>query len=112
MEASSEEFGRYLPTLIVGYTSGDKETLSLPFLASRSGYASDVANAALRKVVDDGIADNRMMLVDYGTNLEVLFSNMILGKPGKGPRPNWLVSKNLDDYLIREAPKPWWPKRT
>lgn len=30
---------------------------------------------------------------------------------GKGPRPKWLVNKNLDDYLIREAPKPWWPKR-
>lgn len=31
---------------------------------------------------------------------------------GKGPRPKWLVGKNLDDYLIREAPKPWWPERT
>jgi len=33
----SEEFGRYLPSLVIGYTSGDNETLSLPFLASRSG---------------------------------------------------------------------------
>ncbi|MDF3081482.1 H-NS histone family protein [Burkholderia sola] len=31
---------------------------------------------------------------------------------GKGPRPKWLIDKNLDDYLIREAPKPWWPERT
>jgi DNA-binding protein H-NS len=31
---------------------------------------------------------------------------------GKGPRPKWLVDKNLDDYLIREAPKPWWPERS
>ena len=30
---------------------------------------------------------------------------------GKGPRPKWLVDKNLDDYLIREAPQPWWPER-
>ncbi|WP_321801659.1 H-NS histone family protein [Burkholderia sp. BCC1988] len=29
---------------------------------------------------------------------------------GKGPRPKWLVGKNLDDYLIREAPKSWWPE--
>jgi len=78
--ASSIEFARYLPPLIVGYTSGDNETLSLPFLASRAGYADDVAKAALRKVVDGEIADNRMMLIDYGTNLEVLFANMILGK--------------------------------
>lgn len=78
--AASKEFARYLPPLIVGYTSGDNETLSLPFLASRAGYADDVAKAALRKVVDGDIADNRMMLIDYGTNLEVLFANMILGK--------------------------------
>ncbi|MBN3779016.1 H-NS histone family protein [Burkholderia sp. Ac-20345] len=31
---------------------------------------------------------------------------------GKGARPKWLEDKNLDDYLIREAPKPWWPERT
>ncbi|ALV54768.1 MULTISPECIES: H-NS histone family protein [Burkholderia] len=29
---------------------------------------------------------------------------------GNGPRPKWLVGKNLDDYLIRETPKPWWPE--
>ncbi|WP_367032856.1 H-NS histone family protein [Burkholderia semiarida] len=31
---------------------------------------------------------------------------------GNGPRPKWLVSKRLDDYLIRDAPQPWWPERT
>lgn len=29
---------------------------------------------------------------------------------GKGARPGWLVGKNPDDYLIREAPQPWWPE--
>ncbi|CAI8694741.1 H-NS family nucleoid-associated regulatory protein [Burkholderia sp. IT-111MI5] len=29
---------------------------------------------------------------------------------GRGKRPKWLEDKNLDDYLIREAPKPWWPE--
>jgi DNA-binding protein H-NS len=28
---------------------------------------------------------------------------------GRGPRPKWLQEKNLDDYLIDRAPKPWWP---
>ncbi|WP_333998182.1 H-NS histone family protein [Burkholderia orbicola] len=28
---------------------------------------------------------------------------------GRGARPKWLEGKDLDDYLIREAPKPWWP---
>ncbi|MBN3777340.1 H-NS histone family protein [Burkholderia sp. Ac-20345] len=31
---------------------------------------------------------------------------------GQGPRPKWLEGRNLDDYLIREAPQPWWPERT
>ncbi|MDN7642359.1 H-NS histone family protein [Burkholderia cenocepacia] len=31
---------------------------------------------------------------------------------GRGKRPKWLEDKNLDDYLIREAPKPWWPEHT
>ncbi|WP_334016303.1 H-NS histone family protein [Burkholderia cepacia] len=31
---------------------------------------------------------------------------------GKGPQPQWLVDKNLDDFIIREAPQPWWPERT
>jgi restriction system-associated AAA family ATPase len=74
---SDAKFGQLLPSLIIGYTSGDNETLSLPFLFSRAGYADDVAKAALR----GGAAphDNRMLLIDYGTNLEVLFSNLILG---------------------------------
>ncbi|AYQ90606.1 MULTISPECIES: H-NS histone family protein [Burkholderia] len=28
---------------------------------------------------------------------------------GRGPRPKWLQGKELDDYLIDRAPKPWWP---
>ncbi|KVV25467.1 histone [Burkholderia ubonensis] len=28
---------------------------------------------------------------------------------GHGPRPKWLEGKNLDDYLIDRAGKPWWP---
>ncbi len=28
---------------------------------------------------------------------------------GRGACPKWLAGKNLDDYLIRPAAKPWWP---
>jgi len=45
----SDDFAKNLPSLIVGYTSGDNETLSLPFFVSRSGYATDVAQAATFK---------------------------------------------------------------
>jgi restriction system-associated AAA family ATPase len=75
----SDEFGRYLPSLIIGYTSGDNETLSLPFLASRNGYATDVREAAMGDRIENFLPNNRLMLIDYGTNLEVLFANLMLG---------------------------------
>jgi DNA-binding protein H-NS len=31
---------------------------------------------------------------------------------GNGPRPKWLVDKDLADYLIRESPQPWWPEKS
>lgn len=78
------EFARGLPSLIVGYTSGDNETLSLPFFVSRSRYAEDVRVAALPEKKPgqkrNRIADNRLMLIDYSTHLEVLVSNLLLGE--------------------------------
>ncbi|WP_288074985.1 restriction system-associated AAA family ATPase [Pseudomonas sp.] len=71
-----------LPSRVIGYTSGDNETLSLPFLMSRSGYADAVGKQALQKdpeINRKPIPDTRLMLVDYGTHLEVLVANLILG---------------------------------
>lgn len=76
--ASSADFGEHLPSLVVGYTSGENETLSLPFLVSRAGYAAEVAKAALKGAQQP--LDNKLMLVDYGTNLEVLFASLMLGE--------------------------------
>lgn len=82
VEQKSAEFGAYLPKLIVGYTSGDNETMSLPFLVSRSGYAKEVATVALSNAKISIVPpDNRLLLIDYSTNLEVLFSSMMLGRP-------------------------------
>jgi restriction system-associated AAA family ATPase len=68
-----------LPSKIIAYTSGENETLSLPFFVSRSGYAKEVRNNAR----DPGkrgirISDPRLLLIDYGTNLEVLVANLLL----------------------------------
>lgn len=74
-----------LPTRIIGYTSGENETLSVPFFASRAGYAAEVAVRALptRKVGEPGEAadplEPRLMLIDYGTHLELLVANLLLG---------------------------------
>jgi restriction system-associated AAA family ATPase len=72
---------RLLPQKVVAYTSGGNETLSLPFLVSRSGYARDVGEAALRRKPEDGgVPDTRLMLIDYGTHLEVLTANLLIGR--------------------------------
>lgn len=69
-----------LPTKVVGYTSGANETLSLPFLVSRSGYAEEVGRRALNESTRvDPVPDTRLMLIDYGTHLEVLVANLLLG---------------------------------
>jgi len=69
-----------LPRKVVGYTSGDNETLSLPFLVSRSGYADEVGRRALSNVMhDQSVPDTRLMKIDYGTHLEVLVANLLLG---------------------------------
>ena len=78
IRAGTTEFGRYLPSMIIGCTSGENETLSIPFLVSRSGYADHVARAALNGGTEQAIPDNRLMLIDYATNLEVLFANLVL----------------------------------
>ncbi|MEO8644320.1 restriction system-associated AAA family ATPase [Pseudomonas sp.] len=81
-DLDKETTHKLLPSRVIGYTSGDNETLSLPFLMSRSGYADAVGRQALHK--DPGLSrkpipDTRLMLVDYGTHLEVLVANLILG---------------------------------
>lgn len=79
LEPSSPECLAVLPQKIVGYTSGGNETLSLPFLVSRSGYADEVGREALNDVISEqGLPDTRLMLIDYGTHLEVLVANLLL----------------------------------
>ena len=79
---NAKETREFLPKKIVGYTSGANETLSLPFLLSRSAYAEEVGRRALVDVSqDEEISDTALMLIDYGTHLEVLVSNLLLGSP-------------------------------
>jgi restriction system-associated AAA family ATPase len=83
----SPSFGDNLPSLVIGYTSGDNETLSLPFFVSRRGYAADVSEAALpskskgRPKLSGDVPDNRLLLIDYSTHLEVLVANLLLSPP-------------------------------
>lgn len=92
VDHDSSLYGERLPPVIVGYTSGDNETLSLPFFKSRAAYAKDVSSAALdsdRRTSE--VPDSKLLLIDYGTNLEVLIANLMLG------------SKNLGEKMLEHA---------
>lgn len=79
---AAPETHRLLPAKVIGYTSGDNETLSLPFVISRGGYASEVAARAIHgDGRDQPVPDTRLMMVDYATHLEVLVANLLLGDP-------------------------------
>jgi len=80
-DPQSPETHALFPHKIVGYTSGDNETLSLPFLVSRSGYADEVGRRALDIATrSESVPDTRLMLIDYATHLEVLVANLLLGE--------------------------------
>jgi restriction system-associated AAA family ATPase len=83
-----------LPKKVIGYTSGENETLSLPFLVSRSGYAEEVGRMALNNE-EIKVPDTRLMLIDYGTNLEVVVSNL-LSNDGKD------LKALLDDAKLKD----------
>jgi len=75
-----------LPTRIVAYTSGENETLSLPFLASRIAYADEIQRLAIPAAEGESPASAtaptpRLMLIDYSTHLEVLVANLLLASP-------------------------------
>lgn len=92
---SDPETRELLPRKVVGYTSGDNETLSLPFLLSRSGYAEDVREQALSDAIHEvAVPDTRLMLIDYGTHLEVLVANLILASEDQ--RTALLMDARLD----------------
>lgn len=85
-ELSAAETRTYLPQRVVAYTSGENETLSLPFFASRLAYADEVTRRALATEDNDvehsseeGPQEPRLMLIDYSTHLEVLVANLLLG---------------------------------
>lgn len=78
-EIASEIFNNFIPELIIGYTSGQNETLSLPFLVSQRHYAEEVANAAKNQQKNSKAIENTaLMFIDYSTNLEVLISNLVM----------------------------------
>lgn len=66
----------YLPSKIIGYTSGDNETISTPFLSYYDVYADFVAKRAFGEAGEKDY-EPRFYFMDYNTNLGIAISNMV-----------------------------------
>ncbi|QNN42704.1 restriction system-associated AAA family ATPase [Pedobacter roseus] len=80
---------KYLP-LIVGYTSGLNDLLSMPFIDLQDFYAQQVANVAnvnsKSKLIDYGdqeIVSPNLMLLNYDSNAAIVVSNLMLADSTK-----------------------------
>lgn len=71
-----------LPKRIIGYSSGQNETLSLRYLDIYSEYAEKVRNAALKEEsIKNIIPTPRFSWIDYESNIAILIANFMLRKP-------------------------------
>ncbi|WP_029274558.1 restriction system-associated AAA family ATPase [Pedobacter borealis] len=87
-----EEVNKFLPLKVIGYTSGENETLSLPFTDYYDEYARYTAKRArLEKTETLDDYEPRFYLMDYNTNIGVVISNLVLGQKSK--------VKKLTDYI-------------
>ena len=64
-ELTKEEFRPYLPKRILGYSSGQNETISFPYLRNQGFYADAVAKQAFGKKKKQKIPHTRSLLMDY-----------------------------------------------
>ena len=80
----SESIARdYIP-LVVAYTSGLNDLLSLPFVDVQDYYAQQVAQEALTQTNSNKrIHSPNLLLLNYDTNAAIVISNFVLGEEKK-----------------------------
>jgi len=74
-----EDVNMYLPSKIIGYTSGENETISTPFLSYYDVYADFVAKRAFGDNTEEDY-EPRFYFMDYNTNLGIAISNLVFDK--------------------------------
>lgn len=81
VEAKDEAFRKTLPKYVIGYTSGQNETLSTPFYLSRSHFARKVRGESMGKGDPEKlrveVPHPRLMMIDFSTHIEVLIANLL-----------------------------------
>ena len=83
IKISAESITYTLPKRIWGYSSGENESLSLPFKRMDLYYLEQAA-INIKKNVGEIIGDNRLHFVDYDTTSALVLSNfLIYGNPNE-----------------------------
>ena len=74
-----EEIKSNLPKKIIGYSSGENETLSIPFISMYSKYAEGIADRALNRNNRNGDVEEfpRLVWTDYHMNIAILDEKLI-----------------------------------
>ncbi|WP_428330320.1 restriction system-associated AAA family ATPase [Mucilaginibacter sp.] len=76
VDVLDDDVENYLPQKVIGYTSGENETISNPFHTYYDHYAGYVANKALHGLKGKDY-EPRFYFMDYNTNLGIAISNLI-----------------------------------
>lgn len=66
----------FLPQKIVGYTSGENESISIPFFSYFDEYAEYTGKRAFEKNENEDY-EPRFYFMDYSTNLGIILSNLV-----------------------------------
>lgn len=86
LQASSKQ---YLPDLVIGYSSGENEVLSIPFLKTRLLNYDEYCQSIPKEVYKT--PESNLVYIDYEMSQAVLLSNFLLQKD--------TVLQPLDDHL-------------
>lgn len=79
-QLSTGHLKEILPKRIVGYSSGDNETISFPYMRNQGFYADEVLRKALEKEAGKSgpsIPHTRSLFMDYDSNALILLSNWL-----------------------------------
>ncbi|WP_240723648.1 restriction system-associated AAA family ATPase [Flavobacterium sp. J27] len=97
----SDDLNTYLPSKIIGYTSGSNETISNPFLSYYDVYADFVATRAFGGSKEEDY-EPRFYFMDYNTNLGIAISNLVFDIDKKNTDANNPLTKVKKELNIEK----------
>lgn len=71
----------YLPQYIVAYSSGENETLSIPFIKSRFIHLHEFREDIINDVVDYSLPENSLIYIDANMSQAILLSCLLFEDP-------------------------------